>query len=265
MLDTSSDYNSENQDHYGNTANDTITIAKAKPGERQPDLEDKIKWLNKVHADTSLHPTVRLLITRLAIHHHNQKTGQINPSQETLAKALGITRQQANTLVQAAIASGWISKIKVGKSNHYRLEKIVVKEEPRTKRVKAALHDVSSAVDTSHVNASRQEHTNPSEHTKEHVSSGRKRKDFYNGKAKATALPNNWTLDKEKTAIAIEAGLASELVEQTFRMFVAHQRAKDIRNTDWNEAWRLWCLNAVRINSTRQVEKPDRPQRRMAI
>ena len=95
----------------------SITFPATADSREVTDLRRRDEWVRRVAEIGILSPINRVVGMRLG-HYYNGKTGQLNPSYATLARASGTTERTAQKAVAALKALGWIAPTRTTGGRH---------------------------------------------------------------------------------------------------------------------------------------------------
>lgn len=76
-------------------------------------------------------------------------------------------------------------------------------------------------------------------------------------KKKASQIPPDFILTDKMKSYAETKGIDSHRVESVFEHFTNHHTAKGSLFKDWIAAWRTWCINDAKFNSSSQAGLSD--------
>lgn len=239
-------------------------------------------------ARKDLTASAKVLAWRLA-DHHNQRTGQCNPSLPVLSKGTGTSRSVVAANLVALRDAGlieWATGNSAG-SNRYTLQGVTIhdpKAKPASRPSPAPEQDNDPAPET--VRPAGPLPSGPpdcptvrpagpqlyhSEHSQENSMSpptpsrgGRRQTGASRSGSRTdpaatfTPMPEGFILDERRTQIAGRNGVSRGEVKPVWAQFVAFNRSNGRTSADWEAAWVAWCLEA-----TRRRKPPE--SRKMAV
>lgn len=97
-----------------------ITTEPKKQARVPATMNQKFNWFKSVLRDKTLSPGAKNVAAALMIH-HNDKTGQCNPKQGSIADAIGMHRPAVNAGIKQLRDAGWIDSITTRGASHYTL------------------------------------------------------------------------------------------------------------------------------------------------
>lgn len=257
-----------------------------------PSCVDKNEWMAEVLADKSLTCSAVKVAVRLALH-HNSKTGQCNPSIETLARGTDLKARAVYNAIGALRDAGFLSwTTPAGGSSNYRLERIVIgrpqsaADAPSsgTDAVVAPLHgDAGGRGAPLHGDAGESctgmqgdpctvVQTNPGSSnprseplfSEEDRAKGDARpaaphtSSVANGNVRRIPhfLPDEFRLTQARGAVARQRGIASrQEVIDAFDAFTLHHKGRGTKSPDWEVMWEGWCRKHVQIKKEKEQEQ----------
>lgn len=218
---------------------------------------------------TDIQPPARKLVLLFLANSQNAVTGQLNPSMAAMARACGISTQQARRHVHELIDARFVEVIgnhfggAPTATRHYRLN---------LEALTTTASDTPTADDTPTTGERDPYHprsvplspmtvtpiTGDSQNRRKQKEPEQNQK--VEGAKRAAPLPDEFQPDTEGMNYANQRGIA---VAEELENFRDYHLARGLTRKDWQASWRTWCRNAERFGraATSRPPAPTIPTR----
>lgn len=199
-------------------------------------------------------PAARKLVLLFMADSLNDKTGQLNPSVDAVARACGMSADQARRHLHALIDAGLLSVVGNGNGGYHR---------EASRRYKLHLDAVTPGTDATPCTSATPctDAADPLHGSREplapmqltpctHASQTRKnqkepeKNQKVESAKRAAPLPDEFKPDAVGMNYANQHGIA---VAEELENFRDYHLARGLTRKDWQASWRTWCRNAVRF------------------
>jgi hypothetical protein len=199
----------------------------------------------------------------------NRKDGRAFASEETIAKACGMTERGVRAAIAALKVAGFIRVVRRGRmqSNLVYLSlpvtgmAVTVNDTVTGMDLQSDRHDHDKVTGmTMPPNLRREPKTEPQRESPRSRSidqiqsdDGSAIGDGKNGRARSadrrTEFPDGFVLNDKLITIAHEKGFSPDRAKKMFERFEGNHRAKGSQFADWSYAWRNWVVDQVEIDA----------------
>jgi hypothetical protein len=216
-------------------------------------------YIRAIMAQASLSPIARLLLVTLAMH-RNCKTGQCNPSYETLGLEIGVSERTAMRLVAKLEACGALA-VERRSGRHHTNGFILMaplkgdngvspfpeqKPEQKGDNQRQERVTISATKGDSPVSPEQRREQRIREQRRESRAQARA-----STRSRKTLLPENWRPSLDDYGHAQQRGYDAPRIADMVERFIDYHLMHGTESADWSAAWHRWVCNEERFDAMR--------------